>query len=476
MIFNQQSIVFSITILVLLLGRDVAGYGQDRRPNIVLLIADDLGAEDVGCYGNPAVNTPHIDHIATEGLRFTNAYVTTSSCSPSRSSILSGRYPHNTGAAELHTPLPPEVVTFAELLQSAGYYTAQAGKWHMGEPAKRGFDIIQEGKLNGNGGEARWVSTLQARPKDKPFFCWFAANDPHRPWGPNDLSGSHSPNEVIVPSHLVDAEGTRNDLAAYYDEISRFDRAIGEVEAELERQGVLENTVLIILSDNGRPFPRAKTRLYDSGVKTPFIVKWPMGIKKEGVVSSSLLSTIDIAPTLLELADVDIPESIQGLSFCGLFDDPAIRFREYVFAEHNWHDYEALERMVRTDDFLYILNLRPWLPNQGPADAVNSPSFAELKQARDAGRLSAAQADIFATPRPREELFDCRSDPEQLVNVASLPRYVDELERLRTTMERWRAETADSTPDQLTPDWFDRETGQPLESKGVRGEMPGSEK
>jgi N-sulfoglucosamine sulfohydrolase len=139
---------------------------------------------------------------AREGIRFTNAYVTTSSCSPSRCSILSGRYPHNTGAAELHTPLPSDVLTFAEKLKEAGYYTAQAGKWHMGESATRGFDLIQENrKLDGDGGEARWISTLQQRPNDRPFFFWFASYDAHRTWGANDLSGTHDPAKVVIPPY-----------------------------------------------------------------------------------------------------------------------------------------------------------------------------------------------------------------------------------------------------------------------------------
>src|SRR5690606_6941702 len=257
---------------------------------------------------------------------------------------------------------PAGVPTFAERLHAAGYYTAHAGKWHMGEPAKRGFDRVQEkAKLNGDGGEALWVKTLQDRPKDQPFFMWFAAYDAHRPWGPNDLSGRHTPDSVEVPPYMVDAAGTRSDLAAYYDEISRFDRSIGEVEAELRRQGIADQTLILILSDNGRPFPRAKTRLYDSGVKTPFIVNWPEGIPTGGVVSQSLLSTIDIAPTLLELAGAAVTDSFQGTSFVKLLKQPDLEVRAYVFAEHNWHDYEALERMVRTRDFLYIVNRRPKL-------------------------------------------------------------------------------------------------------------------
>lgn len=476
MAFNHM-ITFRIGLLLLgLLGMDMEGLGQSQRPNIILFLADDIGANDIGCYGNPFVQTPHIDRMAAEGIRFTNAYVTTSSCSPSRCSILSGRYPHNTGAAELHTPLPAAIPTFAELLHTAGYYTAHAGKWHMGEPAKRGFNLVQEhNKLNGDGGEALWVKTLRDRPKDAPFLMWFASYDAHRPWGPNDLSGRHTPDQVAVPPYLVDSDLTRSDLAAYYDEISRFDRSIGQVEAELERQGVSDNTIIIVLSDNGSPFPRAKTRLYDSGVKTPFVVKWPAGISYRGAVSESLLSTIDIAPTLLKLADVDIGESFQGVSFSGIFNQPDLEVREYVFAEHNWHDYEALERMVRTRDFLYVVNMRPGLANQGPADAVGSPSFIELAEAKNAGVLTAAQADVFVTPRPREELYDYRSDPDQLINIAALPRYVDELEQHRMIMERWRKETDDSTPDRLTADWFDRETGKPLPADRIRGVMPGSD-
>lgn len=451
------------TLFLLLFLVHGGAYGQDGRPNIILFIADDISAEDIGCYGDPVAKTPVMDRMAREGIRFTNAYVTTSSCSPSRCSILSGRYPHNTGAAELHMPLPPEVLTFAELLHEAGYYTAHAGKWHMGDAAKRGFDLIQEGnKLNGDGGEARWVSTLQARPKDRPFFCWFAAFDAHRPWGPNDLGGTHRPDSVPVPPYLVDAEDTRGDLAAYYDEISRFDRSIGGVEEELRRQGVAENTLIIVLSDNGRPFPRSKTRLYDSGVKTPFIVMWPGGTGVRGAVSNSLLSTVDIAPTLLSLADISVPDDFQGVSFAALLSNPDTRVRDHVFTEHNWHDYEALERMVRTEDFLYVLNLRPSLANQGPADAVNSPSFADLQRQRDAGRLTAAQADVFMRPRPHEELFDCRSDTDQLVNVASLPEYRGALERHRALLAEWRRETGDTEPADLTPDRFDRETGERL--------------
>ncbi|GEO06455.1 heparan N-sulfatase [Adhaeribacter aerolatus] len=447
---------------------------SDKRPNIIFIIADDVSWDDIGCYGNPAVRTPNIDKIAKQGIRFDNAYLTTSSCSPSRNSIISGRYPHNTGAAELHTPLPAEQIPFPLLLKEAGYYTVQAGKSHFGAPALRAFDKAYEMQEGGTGAEERWVKCLQERPKDKPIFAWLAAIDAHRPWQADNFGTPHDPAKVIVPPYLADTEATRKDIASYYNEIARFDFYIGEVMQELKRQGIEKNTLIMIMADNGRPFPRSKSRVYDSGMKTPFIIKWDAGIPQPGSVSKSLLSVIDIAPTLLELGGLKSPSEFQGKSFTKLFKDPALEFRQYVFSEHNWHDYEAHERMVQSKNFMYVLNSRPNLSNHGPADSNNSPAFTDLKELRNQGKLTPAQADVFMVPRPYEELYNCQKDPMQLLNVASLPEYQQELKTLRTTLANWRNETKDNTPENLTKDWFDRETGKTLgKDRQIRGEMPG---
>ena len=245
---------------------------------------------------------------------------------------------------------------------------------------------------------------------------------------------------------------------------------------ELERQGIEEDTVIIILADNGRAFPRSKTRVYDSGMKTPLVIKWANGINRPGSVSNSLVSVIDIAPTLLEIAGVAPVGKFQGDSFNKLFEDPGLEHRQFVFSEHNWHDYEAHERMVRSKNFLYVLNSRPGLSNPGPADSNVSPSFADLRLLRDKGELSPAQNDVFMVPRPHEELYNCITDPDQLVNIASLPQYERVLNDLREVLERWGRETRDNTPDELTGDWYDRETGKSLgKEKHIRREMPGME-
>ena len=448
-----------------------------KRPNVILIIGDDISWDDIGCYGHPSIRTPNIDRLAAGGVRFTQTFLTASSCSPSRCSLITGRYPHNTGAAELHTPLPEEQLPFPLLLKEHGYYCAQGGKWHLGEAPRRAFDEVRDKWGEDDpGAESEWLPLLQNRPPDKPFFMWFASIDAHRGWDDQIFLDRHDPAEVPVPKYLVDAEATRQDLAQYYDEIARLDFHVGEIEKELEKQGVADNTVIIFMADNGRPFPRCKTRVYDSGMRTPFVIKWPNGIQQPASVCHSLISAIDIAPTILELCGIPIEDSFQGGSFASLLKNPEKSFRQFVFSEHNWHDHEALERMVRSKDYLYVLNERPQFPNCGPADSNRSPSQADLDKRAEAGELTPEQQDIFLTPRPREELFDLRTDPEQFRNLTEDPNYADALQQMRQVMTRWREETADTTPENLTPDWYARFTGLPLEIERQRGEMPGAAK
>ncbi len=445
------------------------------KPNVVLIIADDVSWNDFGCYGNEVVKTSNIDQLAKEGLQFTNVFLTASSCSPSRCSIISGKYPHSNGAAELHTPLPGDEIPFPMLLKENGYYTAHAGKWHMGPNVHRAFDRFTDGNgyNNGDGGEDNWVAFLKDRPTDKPFFFWLASYDAHRPWGADNFDITHDSSEVDVPVYFADTPETRQDMASYYNEIARFDFYIGKVRDELDRQGVLDNTMIIVMADNGRPFPRCKTRVYDSGMKTPFIVFWPNGINAKGGKTTCLLSSVDIAPTILALAGVTPPQEYQGVSFVPVLNNPAAEVRTAVFAEHNWHDYEAHERMMRTNDYLYVLNARPGLTNCGPADSKNSPTQHSLNLVREQGVLTPAQADIFVSPRPREELFDLKNDPMQLINIASLPAYNEKLIEMRRLLDNWQYNTGDTTPEHLTPDRFDRETGRSLPGEWNRGTMPG---
>ena len=454
----------------------------ENKPNFIVFIADDVSWDDLSVYGNEYVKTPNIESMSSEGLVFKNMYLTTSSCSPSRNSIITGRYPHNTGAPELHSQPPMEMTTVAETLKEGGYYTALSGKFHMGDYARRGFDLINEDKkINGPGGEQQWVKTLEERPKDQPFFMWYASYDAHRSWGENNFSGTHDPEALTPPEYLVNDDPTKQDLGNYYDEIRRFDHSIGEVVATLKKQKVYENTLIIVMADNGRPFPHSKTRLNDQGVKTPFILTY----KKDKISgeTQSLISAIDIAPTILEYAKIEIGKNYQGKSFKKVLDDPDNPFRNYVFAEHNWHDYEAHERMVRSKDFMYIENNRNQFAQRGPLDAINSDSYASLLARLQAGEISEIQKEIFLSPRPKREFYDMEKDFFQRENLIGEKSHQEAIQHLEYILEKWKIETGDSQPDEITKDWYKKRPGPdkaPNSLKtihhGKRGEFPGASK
>jgi N-sulfoglucosamine sulfohydrolase len=462
------------------------------RPNIVLIIADDMAWEDCGAYGHKTVKTPNLDRMAREGMRFDRAFLTCSSCSPSRSSMITGRYPHSTGAEQLHWPLPKEQVTFVELLKRAGYWTAAAGKWHLGEAVKDRFDMVREANPAGyqlatgtnaarskmsasennevQSGCDQWIPTLRARPRDQPFFLWFAALDPHRDYEENAVPNPHQPGDVVVPPFLPDHPDVRKDLALYYDEINRLDAYVGRVMAELKAQGVDDNTLVLFTSDNGRAFPRCKTTVYDTGIKTPVIVRWP-GQVKAGSTCARLISSVDFSETFLELAGLKPTPTFQGRSFAALLKNPEATVREHVFAEHNWHDFEARTRAVRSERFKYIRNDYPDLPNTPPADAVRSLTFMAMRRLRDAGQLTPGQMACFVKPKPAEELYDTQADPFEAQNLAGNSKHAATLDRLRAELARWQKETDDRMPGARTADEFDRETGDPLPNR-VRPRVP----
>ena len=431
---------------------------ESAPPNFIVFAADDMAWDDAGAYGHPSIQTPNIDRLSKEGLRFDFAFLTTSSCSPSRSSVLTGRYPHSTDAGELHQPLPADQRIVTELLRERDYFAAAAGKWHLGDPAKSKFDLVLPGGVSGC---EQWVEALQNRPKDKPFFLWLAAFDPHRPYSADAIPRPHTQEDAIVPPFLPDASETRTDLALYYDEISRMDRYVGDVLDELERQEITENTCVIFFSDNGRPFPRCKTTLYDSGIRTPFIVRYP-GVTQPGTVSTSLISTVDLAPTIAELADVSPSPLHQGRSFAALLTNPGRDFREYAFAEHNWHDYSARERAVRSKSYLYIRNEYPDLPGTPPADAVRSETYRLMVSEYEKGRLPSEQSSTFTAPRPAEELYDTVADPHSLRNLVDDEGQAEPLQKLRAALDQWKEETEDNAPDVRRPDEFDRTSGERL--------------
>ncbi len=307
------AVVLVLCLIALVVQPARAQQTRDSRPNIVIFLADDLGWRDTGPYGNPAVHMPSIDRLARAGLVVRYAFGTSPQCSPSRISMLSGRWPHATRTEDLHTPLPAGIPLLPALLQRVGYFTGDMAKTHYGPNGERQF---------------QWYSpeTASALPAfldsagTRPFFLWVGFHEPHRPYP--EGRPSHAPARVRLTPYLADAPGTREDLARYYDAIERMDTKIGTMMDELGRRRLLEHTLVIFLSDNGAPFPREKGTLYDSGTRTPLILDGPAVVHAGTIWDRGMVSTLDLAPTLLELAGAPVPRDMQGRSFRALLDDP----------------------------------------------------------------------------------------------------------------------------------------------------------
>ncbi len=445
---------------------------KTMQPNIILIIADDVSWNDLASYGHPGIKTPYIDQLANEGMLFTQAFLTTSSCSPSRTSIISGLYPHNTDAEQLSWPLPEGKKTFVQELKNAGYWTGLAGKYHMGDPVRNDFDVLLEmqwldapigldRRLVGDGsGSDDWIKLLKQRPRDKPFFTWLASFDAHRPFYEGISQNSYNPEKVVIPPYIPDTDSVRQDFALYYDEIMRLDEYVGKVIAELETQGVSENTMIVFISDNGRAFPRDKTTLYDGGIKTPWIVKWP-GKVKAGSINEELISSIDLAPTFLKVAGLEPLMEFEGFDFLPMLEEEKKPIRQSIYAEDHFHDFEDYTRAIRTKQFKYIKNYYPDLPNTPSADVLRDRSWKSMLEENKKGNLNKAQMRCFEFPRADEELYDITIDPYELNNLALVPSYAENLIAMRDRLTSMRSQTSDYLPTARTPDDFFRESGLP---------------
>jgi arylsulfatase A-like enzyme len=286
---------------------------------------------------------------------------------------------------------------------------------------------------------------------------WVGFSDPHRSYG--DAPRVHDPDSVFVPAQLIDDAPTRLDIAAYYDEIHRMDTQIGLMLDQLDARGLAENTLVVFLSDNGMPFPRAKGTAYDEGIRTPLIFRWP-GVIEPGAVYEGLVSAIDLAPTWLDAAGVAKPDHMEGESLVPIFQDPDLPGREVIFAERNWHDCDEHIRALRTRRYKLIKNAYTHLPLCTAADLGGSPSFRSLRKGLRAGTLTPGQARLFEAPRAVIELYDLERDPHEFVNLADRDEYWQLARELAQQLDRWMEETGDFPPhERVRADHTDRVTG-----------------
>lgn len=446
-----------------------------EQANILVFIADDAGM-DFGCYGYKGAHTPNIDALADNGLLIERAFLTAPQCSPSRTSMLSGKFAHTIATEDLHDGINNDSTKIVPYyLQQKGYYTGFMLKGHFGKAAQKQFNWYDNGfwpdyikGLWNDKAVGNFTQFLDSADQS-PFFLWVAFVDPHRPYldSANAAPAVNKAEDVAVPPYLIDNQETRKDLAAYYDEITRMDDHIGKMLTELDKRGLRENTLIVFLSDNGKPFPRAKGTLYDAGIQTPLIFSWRGQIEPGVRYTQGMVSTIDLAPTFLDVAGVSVPKDMYGQSIRPLFKDQTLPGRDYIFAERNWHGTDEHIRCIRTDDYKLIVNSYIHLPHGTPSDLSTSPSWYALKAAQRAGELTAAQSRLFECPRPRVEIYDLKADPYELLNLADRPDYLQAGKQLLKVMAEWQKATSDHPCYQRRkPDYVDRVTGMPLPRHG----------
>ncbi len=448
----RNSIPLSLSVLLLLLL--FSGCQPEEKselPNILILIADDAGWEDFGCYGNGFIATPNIDKLAKNGKIAHNAYLTTAQCSPSRISILSGRYPHATGAEDLHMPLPDSVKLLPFFLKEKNYFTGLLKKSHLGPNGDEQFDFVNR-SLDA-------FDEFIDRSDKNPFFLWVGFTDPHRPYEDSIINNPQSPEKVKVLPYWKDDQPTRTDLANYYNEIRRMDHRIGKYVSSLEKRDRLDNTLIIFISDNGAPFPRAKGTVYDAGIKTPLIIHSPQGIQP-GSSTNALISLVDLAPSVMELLGLDLPQGVQGTPVAGLLTNEETKTREYIFAERNWHNCDEHIRAVRNHRFKLNSNENTEVPHGTAADIGKSPAFQSLLTAKNNDDLGPEQQLLFEFPRPAYELYDLQTDPYEVNNLIADEKHKPIATELKEALANWIKQTNDFPPaERRRHDNTDRFTG-----------------
>ncbi|HSW45129.1 MAG TPA: sulfatase [Phycisphaerae bacterium] len=439
-----------------------------NRPNVLLITVDDMNWDSPGCFGSPVPDiTPNIDRLASQGMRFTNAHVTVAVCTPSRSVLLTGLYPHRNGA-EGFQRIRPEVPTLPEALGEAGYLCGTIGKW-LGQQEKfKWSDALMHHDEGGALPFGRDPNAFhqfacaffdKARLAGRPFFLMANSHDPHRPFHGStrdrqrfhspastipDPSRIYRPDEIRVPGFLPDLPDIRTELAQYCSSVRRADDTVGAVLKALHESGQEPRTLVMFLSDNGMPFPFAKANCYPNSTRTPWIVRWPGRVKAGAVDREHLISGLDFMPTVIEAAGIAQPKPMDGLSFLPLLRGDDQAGRDLVFTQfHHIHGKNPLPmRCVQSRRFAYIFN--PWSDGKRiyTAESMSDLTFAAMKKTAETDPAVRRRVQ-FLQYRAVEEFYDLQNDPDALHNLVVDPRYAVEVERMRRQLLDGMEKTGD---------------------------------
>ena len=457
-----------------------------EQPNILFCISDDQSYAHTGANGDPVVRTPAFDKVAREGIRFTHAFCDAPTCGPSRSAILTGQPIWRLEeAGNIHSTLPKKFVTYTEVLEEAGYAVGFTGKgWSPGRLAAGGRDKNPAGRqfskmklkppfksMSNTDYAANFDDFLDQLDQKQPFCFWLGTSEPHRGFelGAGKRTGK-DPSKVVVPEIFPDHPVVRNDILDYYNEIEHFDQMVSKALLALEKLGKLDNTIVVITSDHGMPFPRAKASLHDDGSRVPLAIRWPRGIMDSGRVSHKLVNLSTLAPTFLEAAGLAVPEMMIAPSLIDLLQKNTHGDFSSAFIAMERHDgcraggkgYPC--RAIRTKEYLYIYNHEPLRWPAGHPDREfcaryipfgevdSSPTKTLLMENKNKPGFKRFY-DLAFAKRPAEELYHVSKDPGQIVNLAGEPAYAEIKKELSDRLKSHLVRTRDPRALGLPAPW-----------------------
>ena len=414
------------------------------KSNILWILSEDI-SPDLGCYGTAAVQTPNLDKLARQGVRYTNAFTTSPVCSASRSAMITGMYQTSAGIHHHRShrddgyTLPEPVQPITEYFREADYFTANVKTAAPGVRGSGKTDFNFKFKKPFDG------SDWNQRKAGQPFFAQLSISMTHRGghWKGlrQKLKNPVDPAKVKLPPYYPDHPVARDDWATYLDSIQMMDGYVGKILKRLDDEGLADNTVVIFIGDHGRCHVRGKQWCYDGGIHIPLIIRWP-GRLKAGQVCDDLVSSIDISATVLKIAGVEPPKYMEGRVFLG----PDAKKRDYIIAARDRCD-ETTDRIrcVRTKRYKYIRNFMP----ERPYTQINRykersyPMLPLMRKLHSEGKLTPVQALFMAPRKPLEELYDIQNDPYEINNLADSQQHQKTLNKMRKILDKWIKDTGD---------------------------------
>jgi arylsulfatase A-like enzyme len=416
------------------------GQIEDEKPNILWIVSED-NSPFLGCYSDNFATTPNLDRLASEGIRYANAFANAPVSAPSRNTIITGMYSSTLGNENMRSeyPIPSFVHFYPYYLKKAGYYTTNN--------AKKDYNTVDRPEVwDESGNRAHYKN----RKEGQPFFAVFNSAISHESCIHASIPSSllrHKPEEVPIPPYHPETEDMKHDWAQYYDKVEDMDKWVGQLLKELEKEGLAENTVVFYYSDHGGVLGRSKRFLFESGLRVPLIVHLPkkfeyLANEKPGTSTDRIVSFVDLAPTLLSIAGIEIPEYMQGKAFLGSQQKGE---NEYAYGYRGRMDERIdLVRTVRDKQYRYIRNYMPHkIYGQYLEYLWKAPSMPSWEKEYIAGRLNETQSRFWET-KPAEELYDVTSDPHNVNNLAGDPRYKNVLEKLRQANREWIIKSDDA--------------------------------